>query len=135
MSETLTHHGILGMRWGFRRTKAQLEKARGKLSSDNESSKKKKVSELTDEELLDKIKRLELEKRYRDLLKDLVPQKSVPQKSSKGKDFVVKVLERSGENIATQASAYVMGKAVNKLFNKIYKDPMAIDPKNIQKKK
>lgn len=130
MSETLTHHGILGMRWGFRRTKAQLEKARGKLSSDDESSKKKKVSELTDKELLDRINRLELEKRYRDLLKELVP-----QKSSKGKDFVVKVLERSGENIATQTSAYVMGKAVNKLFNKIYKDPMAIDPKNIQKKK
>lgn len=130
MSETLTHHGILGMRWGIRRTDAQLEKARGKLSSDDESSKKKKLSKLTDEELLDRIKRLELEKRYLDLLKELVP-----QKSSKGKDFVVKVLERSGENIATQASAYVMGKAVNKLFNKIYKDANAIDPKNIQKKK
>lgn len=130
MSETLTHHGILGMRWGIRRTDAQLEKARGKLSSDDKSSKKKKLSELTDEELSDRIKRLELEKRYRDLLKELVP-----QKSSKGKDFVLKVLERSGENIATQASAYVMGDIVNKLFKKIYKDPMAIDPKNIQKKK
>lgn len=130
MSETLTHHGILGMRWGIRRTDAQLEKARGKLSSDDESPKKKKLSELTDEELSDRIKRLELEKRYRDLLKE-----QVPQKSSKGKAFIIKVLERSGENIATQATAYVMGDAVNKLFNKIYKDPMAIDPKNIQKKK
>lgn len=126
----LYHHGIKGMKWGVRRTEAQLARARGDSSDNNPAKKKKTASEMTDDELNTKIKRLELEKRYTELAKAVSP-----PKSTRGKDFVLRVLERSGENIATQASAYIMGRAVNKMFAKVFNDPSIVDPKNIQKKK
>lgn len=77
----LMHYGILGMKWGVRRSEAQLARARGKKTSDdddssdakNSSSKaqstssKKKISEMSDDELRKTVTRLQLEKQYRDL--------------------------------------------------------------------
>lgn len=98
----LAHHGIKGMRWGVRRTEAQLARARGELPNESKStgSKKtgrslfakkpkkkavekpkkteKKVSEMSDEELRSRIARLQLEKQYRDLS---------PKQVSKGRAF------------------------------------------------
>lgn len=117
---TLSHHGIKGMRWGIRRTKEQLMRARGsskpvakkdpkkttptkgKVSS---STAKKSVKEMSDEELAKKVKRLELEKRYSDLDKST---------TSKGKAFAMRVLERSGEEMAVQVSKHFMAEGINK---------------------
>ena len=85
---------------------------------------------MTEEELRKKIARLELEKRYQELAKSVSP----PPKSTKGKDFVMKVLERSGENIATQLTTYAMGKAVNNMFKGVFKED-AVNPKKGQKDK
>ena len=78
----LTHYGVLGMKWGVRRTPAQLGRkkssggdkeeikkagGKGKVSSGN--SGRKAVKDMTDAELKELISRLELEKRYRDLSK------------------------------------------------------------------
>ena len=53
---------------------------------------------------------MELEKRYKDLSKS-----SEQAKTSKGRAFVMDVLEKSGKNIATQAVTYAMGSMVNKV--------------------
>lgn len=140
----LSHYGILGMKWGVRRTPEQLARARGKSSSDSDgssnksstkssssSSTKKKTSEMTDDELRAKISRLELEKRYKDLAKATAP----PPKSTKGKDFVMRILEKSGENIATQLTTAAMGKAVNATIGKLFDDPNLVNPKKGQKDK
>lgn len=129
----LSHHGIKGMKWGIRRTPAQLghdtggKKPSSDKSDDEESKPKKKtVSTMSDTELQSKIKRLELEKRYREL--------SASQKEvSAGKKFVNRVLERAGENIATQFTTYVLGTATNKAFEKIFDDPKIVNPKKGQK--
>ena len=125
-SEELFHYGVLGMRWGVRRSKAQLARARGsskkslftfKKKKKNiketkpESATKKSVKDMTDDELRKEIGRLELEKRYRDL--------SGPTEQKKvfnGKQFVKEVLETSGKNLATQVVNEMGAKAINKAF-------------------
>ena len=93
---------------------------------------KRKLSELSNEEIQAKIDRMNLENRYRELAN--TPITNVPKKEvSKGQRFVMEVLEKSGKNIATQASAYVIGVGANKLLEQIAGDKNAIDPKNIQK--
>ena len=53
-----------------------------------------------------------------------------PKKPSRGKDFVMDVLEKSGKNIATQLTTYAMGAAVNKVAGK-----EIVNPKKGQKDK
>lgn len=105
----LAHYGILGMKWGIRRTEAQLARARGKTKTDdaddNEkktsstSSKKKSVSEMSDDELRKAVNRLQLEKQYRDLS---------PKNVSAGKKFVNNVMKNVVVPAATEASKQII---------------------------
>lgn len=144
--DTLKHHGILGMKWGKRNgppyplndTKSENNSKKG--SSDNhdkdkpedkkKTTKSKPIGELSDQELREKISRLELEKRYKDLMKE-----RTPVKSDKGKKFVMDVLEKSGKNVATQLTTYALGMAVNKALANIFNDPAVVNPKKGQKDK
>lgn len=119
----LYHYGVLGMKWGVRRR-------RSSSNVETPKPKKKTLSEMSDDELRSKLSRLQMEKQYKDLVKQLNP-----QQESKAKAFVKRVLERSGENIATQTTTYVMGKTANHFLEKIYNDPNAINPKKGQKDK
>lgn len=157
----LYHHGVKGMKWGVRKARPSSGSRttsvsnKKKIKSDNfvksfitkrnkakkqklaveqakqeaTKAKKKSVSEMTDAELRERISRLEMEKKYKDLLKSNQPQ------TSKGKKFVASVLEKSGQNIATQATTYVMGRAVNKAFANVFNDPAIVNPKKGQKDK
>ena len=107
----LYHFGVKGMKWGVRRyqnkdgtlTKAgrkkmaKLDKEYSKLigqkrntESPNTSSsptKKKKLSEMTDDEIREQINRITLEKQYTNLLKN----PDSIKKQSKGHDFIKKI--------------------------------------------
>lgn len=142
----LNHYGVLGMKWGVRRyqnkdgTLTNVGKKRTKHNDENDdttktaskssssSSNKKNIKELSDTELREKINRLQLEKQYKDLAKS-------EEQISKGKAFVVDVLEKSGKNIATQLTTYVMGTAVNKVLSDVFKDAAVVNPKKGQKDK
>ena len=119
----LYHYGVLGMKWGVRRKRKYSNVKTTK-------PKKKTLSEMSDDELRSAINRLQIEKQYKGLVSQLNP-----QQESKAKAFIKRVLERSGENIATQTATYVMGKTVNKFLEKIYDDPNAVNPKKGQKDK
>lgn len=101
----LVHHGIKGMKWGVRRTEAQLARARGNTKSDEKTSstsakkaeptKRKKMSEMSDEELRRVVNRLQLEQQYRNLN---------PEKVSAGKKFANKVVKDIVIPVATEVA-------------------------------
>lgn len=111
-TDELRHYGVLGMRWGVRRTPAQLARARGKLtrstsdsdkntSSDSSTNKpaKKSISSMTDSELQAAVNRLNLEKRYKELN---------PEKVSAGKKFVDTMVKQVITPVMIDASKNVL---------------------------
>lgn len=75
----LEHYGILGMKWGVRRTPEELghkpgvgKNKSGERKKEDSSSKKfnlpKKASQMTDDELRSQVNRLNMEEQYRNLM-------------------------------------------------------------------
>lgn len=66
--QELKHYGVLGMKWGIRRTPQQLARARSSRMSSDASEvariKKKKVYEMSNEELRKVNNRRQLEQNY-----------------------------------------------------------------------
>lgn len=121
------HHGIKGMRWGVRRfqnkdgsltpagakRQAKLEarrdaKERKKIDKEESVTRLKPVRGMPTEELNTRIKRLKLEKEYKDLVRDV-------EGISKGKKIIDSIFEKSIENIGTQGVTYLMGIGLNKI--------------------
>ena len=73
---------------------------------------------------------MRLEKTYNQLVSELNP-----DKTAKGSSFVKKVIEKSGENIATQATTYALGKLTNKAIEALTGEKDAVNPKKGQKDK
>lgn len=108
----LYHYGVLGMRWGIRRSRSTSSgKSSKKRKSTNQKTvqkskpKPKTVKDLSNDELKAKITRLELEKRYRDLN---------PPTVSRGRKFVDKVLAPA----ATEASKRLLSDFITKQGSK-----------------
>lgn len=108
----LYHYGVKGMRWGVRRTAAQLghlvkkgaskiknriseSNEKRKIRKQNEANKRKPVSEMTDDELKQRLNRLDMEKRYSDYMKALNP-----KKESKVKKVVGEILSNGIKTVS-----------------------------------
>ena len=119
MPNELYHYGILGMKWGVRRTPEQLARARGKKMSSEEVSddykkahSKKSVKSMSDKELRERLNRLQMEEQYSRLN---------PTNISKGKQVANKVI-KAGTTVAavttTALTIYNNFDKIKKIVNK-----------------
>lgn len=126
MENELYHYGVLGMKWGVRRTPAQLARARGKTNSSSSgkdtnntnnktssnTSIKKSLSEMSDDELNKAVRRLQLEQQYRNLN---------PEKVSAGKKFIDTLTKQVIVPSTVEASKNVLRPLIESGMNSIVK--------------
>lgn len=90
------------------RLAAAVNKGKKTVIGSNKTQAPKKLSEMSDSEIQAVVSRMNLEKQYKQVMAE-------KRKPSKGKEFITKVLDKSGENIATQIATFMLGSAVNAL--------------------
>ena len=138
-NDELMHYGVPGMKWGVRRTPAQLgrkktssskslfekkkPKPKAKTKEKSESSKKetapkpKSVKEMSDDELNAAIRRMQLEQTYVSLS---------PQKVSTGKAVTKRILNNivvpAAEDVGRQMVKTALTRAGNKTLSEVFKD-------------
>lgn len=97
-----------------KKVEAKTKKTKTKKSSKPKTvkPKKKRLSEMTDAEINERLERMALEKKYRDAQRDEMAQ-------SRGKNFAMNCLESIGKNVivnlGTQAGNHIVGNAINRL--------------------
>ena len=133
----LMHYGVPGMKWGVRRTPAQLgrkktssskslfgkkkpkpkPKAKSESSKEETAPKKKSVKEMSDDELNAAIRRMQLEQTYASLS---------PQKVSTGKAITKRILNNivvpAAEDVGRQMVKTALTRAGNKTLSEVFKD-------------
>ncbi len=115
-SSVLTHHGILGQKWGVRRTPAQLGRSKNssgkKTASDDSHDDYKKahsgksVKTMSDAELRSKLNRLQMERQYSQLSKSDV---------NRGKKYLDTVIKAETTVATVTSTALTIYNNINKI--------------------
>lgn len=120
----LEHYGVLGMKWGVRRTPEQLGHKRvARHTGKRKPTKQERVRSdrikayenrrtISDEELKSRIQRLELEKRFRDLSEE-----DLHRGRKMAKDILITAGPQAMKTMATGSILYAAKVGMTKGFN------------------
>lgn len=103
----LQHYGVLGMKWGRRKQKQSSgsgESKRKQKASRTKTSRRVNIKKLSDEELQKKIRRLQMEKQYRDLKRDEV---------SEGRKIAGRILSSTTSRLGSDVLYNIGGTGIN----------------------
>lgn len=104
----IAHFGVRGMKWGVRKRSSGGKKATvGKKS-------KGKVSDMSDEELGKKVKRMNMEKQYKDLKKNKRDQSIVRKGAKATGQILAKSAKTSITTVTTKEFTAALQKHVDK---------------------
>lgn len=142
----LCHYGVLGMRWGVRKDRKKGVKKKAKVtfespfkpkpktqnqpkrisSDDDDPSKKKPISSMTDDELRAAINRIQMERQYAQL---------IAQPPSKGKAFVKKFVAENAQSIAKSYVQKYANRKIDQILDKKFGKEKKSDDSGSDKKK
>lgn len=100
--------------------------------SEKPKKEHKNYKMMSEDELRDKIARLELEKKYRELSSQSI--EAAKKKPSKFKEISKECVEKAAKNIGGQLITYMMGTATNAAFKSVFNEDI-VNPKKGQKDK
>lgn len=107
--KSLYHYGIPGMKWGISRSQSQLGQT-GRLRSD--SKKNHEIKSMSDQELRNRINRLQMEKQYTQLTQ---------KEKSAGRRFIENVLKNAAQQTASKYLSKYMDKGVRSVLKQTRK--------------
>lgn len=130
-NDELYHYGRKGMKWGqhifgkvknaavgagrfAKNTATDIKNKRAAKEEAERKAQRAKITnpkKLTDDELKERIARLQKEKEYKDLLKNTAA-------SKRGHEFVTDIMESIGKNLFTQVGNHYGAEALNKMIGK-----------------
>jgi len=113
----LKQYGVKGMKWYqtlMSSKKKNAEKRAKSIELQNKTPRNKSsIKKMTDQELKEKIERMQLEERYKKLLDSLDP--PAQPKSSRVKKVITDMLESGARDIGSQATSYIIGTMINQI--------------------
>lgn len=105
---SLAHVGVLGMKWGVRRASGSSSKKPSNANKSTGTQKKKRLEDMSDDELRTAISRIQMEKQYKSL---------TAKETSAGKKFASEVLSSAGKQVATAYAAKLMTQKLDSMMS------------------